>query len=241
MKDIDQSLPGKKPLIGNLHPITQVERQVENFFKSLGFSVIEGDEIATQHYNFDVLRMPKNHPARDMQDTFYLEDGRVLRTHTSSVQVRFMESNKPPFRIIVPGRCWRNERTDSTHDAEFHQFECLVVGKNIKVSNFKAILEGFLKDMFGPSAIMRLRPAFFPYVEPGFEIDMKRKGDKEWLEMGGAGMVHPEVLENAGINPKKWRGFAWGFGLERIAMIKWGIEDIRLFHSGDLRFLNQFK
>lgn len=240
MKEIDRDLPGKKPLIGHLHPISQLERQVEIFFKSLGFSVILGDEVVSQYYNFDVLNMPASHPARDMQDTFYLENGSVLRTHTSAAQVKYMEKHRPPLRIIVPGRCFRNERTDAIHDAQFHQFECLVVDKEIKIAHFKAILEIFFQFIFGKDAEMRLRPGYFPYVEPGFEVDLKRHKKDEWLEMGGAGMVHPRVLDRAGVDAKKWRGFAWGFGLERIAMIKWGIEDIRLFHSGDLRFLRQF-
>lgn len=240
VKNFDPSIPGKKPLVGKLHPITQLQYRIEDFFKGLGFSVAEGDNIVSEFYNFDALNIPETHPARDEMDSFYLQDGRVLRTHTSSVQVRYLEDNKPPLRIIAPGRCFRNERTDSTHDYQFHQFECLVVDKDIKIAHFKAILESFFKHIFGDNTEMRLRPGFFPFVEPGFEVDIRRAGNKRWLEMGGAGMVHPNVFKNAGLNPKNWKGFAWGFGLERIAMIKWKIDDIRLFHSGDLRFLKQF-
>lgn len=240
VKNFDPSIPGKKPLVGKLHPVTKLQYKIEDFFKGLGFSVIEVQDIVSEFYNFDALNIPKTHPSRDEMDTFYLSDGRLLRAHTSAAQVRYLEEHKPPFRIIVPGRCWRNERTDATHDYQFHQFECLVVDKDIKIAHFKAILEAFFKNMFGPETEMRLRPGFFPFVEPGFEVDIKRKQDKKWLEMGGAGMVHPNVFKNAGLASGEWNGFAWGFGLERIAMIKYKIDDIRLFHSGDLRFLKQF-
>lgn len=240
IKFFDPTIPGKKPLVGHLHPITQLQLKIEDFFKGLGFSVIDDNEIVTVYDNFDALNIPDNHPARDMLDTFYLDDGRVLRAHTSATQVKYLANNQPPLRIIVPGRCYRNERTDSTHDYQFHQFECLLVDQGVKIAHFKAILQAFFKDMFGKDTEMRLRPGYFPFVEPGFEVDIKRKSDKNWLEMGGAGMVHPNVFKNAGHNPKHWQGFAWGFGLERIAMIKWNIDDIRLFHGGDLRFLKQF-
>jgi len=230
----------KKIPIGQLHPLTQIQYQTEDFFKNLGFSVVEEDEISNEFYNFDALNIPPDHPARDEMDTFYLSDGRVLRAHTSAGQVKYLEKHQPPFRIIVPGRCYRNERTDSTHDWQFHQFECLVVDKDIRIAHFKAILEAFFGAMFGEKTQMRLRPGFFPFVEPGFEVDIRRSPKDRWLEMGGAGMVHPEVFKNAKVDPEVWKGFAWGFGLERIAMIKWGIDDIRLFHSGDLRFLRQF-
>jgi len=247
---IDITLPGKKPAIGHLHPLTLVKRQIEEIFQAMGFSVIEGPEIENEWYNFDALNIPKDHPARDLWDTFYLKDGLLLRTHTSPVQIRFMEKNNPPFRIIVPGRCFRHEATDASHEINFYQVEGLMVGKDISVANFKAVVEEFLSRFFGKPAKVRLRPSFFPFVEPGFEVDVtclicKGKGCKVcsrtgWLELMGAGMVHPNVLKAGGINPKNWQGFAFGVGYDRLAMMKYKINDIRLFFTGDLRFLKQF-
>lgn len=234
----DITAPGKKTEVGHLHPLTLVKRRVEEIFGGMGFSIIEGPEMETEWHNFDALNIPKDHPARDLWDTFYLKNGLLLRTHTSPVQIRYMEKNQPPFRIIAPGRVFRHEATDSSHETNFYQAEGLMIGKDVSVANFKAVIQEFFQRFFGGSAEIRLRPSYFPFVEPGFEVDMKR-GDG-WLEMAGAGMVHPNVLKNAGLNPKEWQGFAFGMGLDRLAMMKYKIDDIRLFYSGDLRFLNQF-
>jgi len=237
---IDVTAPGVLPPQGNLNPITLVQRQVEETFQSMGFSVLDGPEIETEYYNFDALNIPKNHPARDQWDTFWLKNlDLILRTHTSPMQARYMEKNSPPLRIIVPGRCFRHEATDASHDFQFHQVEGLMVGSDISVANFKGIIEEFLKKFFSPDVRMRLRPGYFPFVEPGFEIDIKRK-DRDWLEIMGAGMVHPNVFRSVGYKSGKWQGFAFGVGIDRLAMLKYGVDDVRLFHSNDLRFLRQF-
>ena len=221
----------------------------------MGFTFAEGPLLESERYNFDALNVPKDHPSRDMQDTFFIKDmpEHVLRTHTSPVQVRYMESQikkgaLPPYRVIVPGKVFRNEATDMTHEAEFTQIEGLVVGEDISLSHLKGTLESFLKNMFkGAQVEIRFRPSFFPFVEPGVEVDMRLVGDAvpeklkdKWIEMMGAGMVHPAVLKNAGIDPKKYQGFAFGMWLDRLAMLKWGIDDVRYMHSADLRFINQF-
>jgi len=237
---IDVTAPGPKPAEGHLHPITIVQRQIEDIFQSMGFSVVYGPEVETEHYNFDALNVPKDHPARDMWDTFWLKGLKnLLRTHTSPMQARYMEKNNPPLRIIVPGKVFRHEATDASHEAQFNQVEGLMVGKDISVANFQAIIEEFLKRFFGPEIEMRLRPSYFPFTEPSFEIDMRRKG-RSWLEIMGAGMVHPNVFEAVKYNPKEWQGFAFGMGIDRLAMLKYNIGDIRLFNSGDLRFIKQF-
>ncbi|MFH1611852.1 MAG: phenylalanine--tRNA ligase subunit alpha [bacterium] len=237
---IDVTVPGVLPVQGHLHPITLVQRQIEDIFSSMGFEIAYGPEVESEHYNFDALNIPKDHPARDMWDTFWLKDiPMLLRTHTSPVQARYMEKNNPPLRIIVPGKVFRHEATDASHDAQFYQAEGLMVGKEVSVANFRAIIEEFLRRFFGEEAIIRLRPSYFPFTEPSFEIDVKRpKGD--WLEIMGAGMVHPNVFKAVGYDQKKWKGFAFGVGLDRLAMLKYKIDDIRLFHSGDLRFIDQF-
>jgi len=199
-------------------------------------------------HNFDALNVPKDHPSRDMQDTFWLPNGDVLRTHTSSVQVRWMETHEPPIRIIAPGRVFRNEATDMTHEAQFYQIEALAIDKDITLAHLKGVLQEFFKEFFGGSTVeVRFRPSFFPFTEPSMEVDMRLVGDDvpeklrdKWVEMGGAGMVHPNVLMNCGINPRVYQGFAFGFGIERLCMLKWGIDDIRIFHTGDLRLVNQF-
>jgi len=202
--------------------------------------VVDGPEIENEYYNFDALNIPKNHPARDLWDTFWLKDiGLLLRTHTSPMQARYMEKHKPPLRIIVPGRCFRHEATDASHDVQFYQIEGLMVGQDVSMANFKGVIEEFLKRFFGSGVKMRLRPGHFPFTEPSFEVDIKRK-DKDWLEIMGAGMVHPNVFKAVGYTPDKWQGFAFGVGLDRLAMLKYQIDDIRLFYSGDLRFLKQF-
>jgi phenylalanyl-tRNA synthetase alpha chain len=238
---LDISAPGIKMTQGHLHPITQILQEIEEIFQSMGFNVIEGPEIETEYYNFDALNVPKDHPARDMQDTFWLKSGNqklLLRTHTSPMQIRYMEKNKPPFRIIVPGQVFRYEATDASHSHSFYQMEGLMIDKKINVANFKAIIDEFFKKLFSKEIEIRLRPSYFPFVEPGFEIDIKMK--EKWLEVMGAGMVHPNVLKAAGHDPREWQGFAFGVGLDRMAMIKYGIDDIRLFYNGDLRFLKQF-
>ena len=236
---IDVTAPGILPDQGHLHPITLVQREIEEIFQSMGFSVVDGPEAETEHYNFNALNVPKDHPARDVWDTFWLKDlDLLLRTHTSPVQARYMEKNNPPLRIIVPGRCFRHEATDATHDVQFYQFEGLMVGKKVSVVNFKGIIEEFFKQFFKSDVKIRLRPSYFPFTEPSFEVDVKRGGD--WLEIMGAGMVHPNVFKALGYNPNNWQGFAFGAGLERLAMIKYQIDDIRLFYSSDLRFLKQF-
>ncbi len=251
---IDITRPGLKMSRGHLHPLTLVMEEACAIFQTMGFEIALGPELETEWYNFDALNMPKDHPARDMQDTFWLKcDANIrmhtnntnksnkllMRTQTSAVQVRYMERHNPPLRIVAPGRVFRNEATDAKHEAQFHQLEGLMVDKDISASNFKAIIEEFLKRFFKANTEIRLRPGFFPFTEPSFEIDAKMANGK-WLELMGAGMVHPNVFKAAGFNPKEWRGFAFGVGLERLAMIRYKIMDIRIFYQNDLRFLNQF-
>jgi len=247
---IDVTAPGKKPVSGHLHPLTKVKREVEDIFQLMGFSIVEGPEIETPWYNFDALNIPKDHPARDLWDTFYLKNGMLLRTHTSPVQVRYMEKNNPPLRIIVPGRIYRHEATDANHEFNFYHLEGLMIDKDISAANFRAIIQEFYRQFFKKPVKIRMRPSYFPFVEPGFEIDMTCTvclgggcptcGKSGWQEMMGAGMVHPNVLKNSGLNPKNWQGFAFGMGIERLVMMKYKINDIRLFYKGDLRFLKQF-
>lgn len=253
---IDVSAPGIVLPVGHLHPITIIEDEVEDIFASLGFEVALGSEVESEWYNFDALNVPVDHPARDMQDTFWLKpigkkkDRYLLRTHTSAVQVRYMETHTPPFRIIIPGRIFRNEATDASHEHTFHQFECLMVGDDVSVANFKYMAELFFTRFFGKKTDIRLRPSFFPFTEPSFEFDIScllcnGKGcpvckQSGWLEIGGAGMVNQNVFEAAGYPRGKYQGFAWGFGLTRLAMMKYKISDIRLFMSGDIRFTKQF-
>lgn len=254
-KNIDVTMPGKKVSTGHMHPLTLVEREIREIFKAMNFSIVEGPEAESEHYNFDALNIPKNHPARDMWDTFWLKptvkgERMLLRTHTSPVQIRYMETHKPPFQIVVPGRVFRYEATDASHEINFYQVEGLMVGKDVTLANFKFVIGEFFKRLFKKNVAIRLRPSYFPFVEPGLEVDVEcvkcgGKGcnvckESGWLEVMGAGMVHPKVLEAAGYNPRDVRGFAFGLGLERIAMIKYNIPDIRLFYSGDLRFIKQF-
>ncbi len=228
---------------GKLHPLTLVTDEIVCIFAAQGFSVALGPELEDEWHNFDALNVPKDHPARDMQDTFWIKDkpGFVLRTHTSPVQIRYMQAHTPPFAIIAPGKVFRNEATDATHEAQFHQVEGLVVGENITVGNLKETLLSFFKKLFGEGTEIRLRPSFFPFVEPGFEVDVKvvKNGEEKWLEVCGAGMVHPNVFKSVGYDPEKVTGFAFGMGLDRLMMIKFGIPDVRLGYQGDLRF-NQF-
>jgi phenylalanyl-tRNA synthetase alpha chain len=240
---------------GHIHPISSLIREANRIFYEMGFTFAEGPLIETEWYNFDALNVPKDHPARDMQDTFFIKDepGMVLRTHTSPVQVRYMEDMlkkgmQPPFRMINPGRAFRNEATDMTHEAEFFQLEGLVVGEGVTLGHLKGTLEQFFAKLFkGAEVEVRFRPSFFPFVEPGVEVDMRLVGNTvpeklrdKWIEMMGAGMIHPNVLTNAGVDAKKYQGFAFGMGLDRLALLRWSIDDVRLMHSADLRFINQF-
>ena len=230
---------------GHLHLITQATEELSAILRDIGFSVVEGPEIETDHYNFEALNFPADHPARDMQDTFWmkpLESKLLLRTHTSPVQIRYMENHKPPFAITVPGKVFRNEATDATHEAQFYQIEGLYVDKDVSMANLKAVLTHLFKKYFGEDVEIRFRPSFFPFVEPGVEVDMlyKKNGQSKWLEMMGAGLIHPNVLNNAGVDATKWRGFAFGGGIDRFVAIKYGLDDIRHLYSGDLRLVNQF-
>lgn len=220
---------------GKLHPLSQVIHDCVAIFNDLGFQVASGPEIEDQWHNFDALNVPADHPARDMQDTFFIKGrpNHVMRTHTSNVQIRFMENNQPPLAIVVPGKVFRNEATDNTHEAQFHQIEGLMVGSDISLGHLKGTLLEFFKRYLGEEVEIRLRPGFFPFVEPGVEIDLKLKG--KWIEVLGAGMVHPNVLKNSGIDPEKFQGFAFGMGIDRLAMMKYKIPDVRLFYNGDLR------
>jgi len=247
---IDVTAPGHKTTIGHLHPLSLVRKQVTEIFQLMGFSIAEGPEMETEWYNFDSLNIPKDHPARDLWDTFYLKNGLLLRTHTSPVQIRYMEKNNPPLKIIAPGSVFRHEATDASHEFEIFQLEGLIVDKDISVANFKAIIQEFYRLFFNKPVKIRLIPSYFPFVEPGFQVDMTclncggkgcpSCGQTGWLEMMGAGMVHPNVLKAAGLVPKGLQGFAFGMGIDRLAMMKYKIPDIRLFRSGDLRFLKQF-
>ena len=231
-------LPG-----GHLHPITRVRRELEAIFLGLGFSVVDGPEAESEEYNFDLLNIPQHHPARDLQDTMWLDSGHVMRTHTSPVQLRAMRraEGRVPLRVVAPGRVFRNEQPDATHEHTFHQIEGLMVDEGVSVADLKAVLTLVLSRLFGGKVEVRLRPHYFPFVEPGFELDMRPAGsDAEWLEMLGCGMVHPEVLRGGGMDPERVSGFAFGMGLDRLAMMRYGIEDVRWMMSGDPRFLQQF-
>ncbi len=246
---IDVSLPGKTVSQGFLHPITQITRQICDIFTRLGFEIAEGPEVESDYYNFEQLNIPKNHPARDMQDTFYVSENVVLRTHTSPMQVRFMEKNKPPVKIIAPGKVYRCD-SDLTHTPMFHQVEGLLVDKNVSFGDLKGTLTTFVHRMFDDQIKLRFRPSFFPFTEPSAEVDIlcvmcRGKGCRVcsqtgWLEVLGAGMVHPAVFENVSYDTTRYTGFAFGMGVERIAMLKYGIDDIRKFFENDFRFLRQF-
>ncbi len=252
---IDFTLPGRRRLLGKLHPLTQVTDDIVRSFRKIGFVVADGPEVEDEYHCFDALNTPADHPARDTQDTFYLAkpDGPqpstinhqlLLRTHTSSVQIRVMEKQRPPVRIIVPGRAYRRDNADATHNPTFQQIEGLYVDKGVTVGDLKGTVEFVFKELLGNDVKIRFRPHYFSYTEPSFEIDfsssLTRKMGKEWLEIAGCGMVHPRVFENVGYDPEIWTGWAFGFGIERIAMIRYGINDIRLFYENDLRFLGQF-
>ena len=247
---IDVTMPGKTFKVGKRHPITQIIDEVTEIFMGIGFSVAEGPEVETVENNFDALNAPKNHPSRDMSDTFYFNDELLLRTQTSPVQVRTMRSQELPIKIISPGRCFRNDSLDATHSPMFHQIEGLVVGKDITMAQFKGTLELFVQKLFGSNTRTKFRPHNFPFTEPSAEIDVtcfKCGGEgcsmckgEGWIEILGAGMVHPNVLRNCGIDPEVYSGFAFGMGVERLAMLKYEIDDIRLLVENDMRFLDQF-
>ena len=247
---IDVTIPGEAMPAGHLHPLTIVQRDLENIFIGMGFEVVEGPEVELDYYNFQALNIPENHPARDTQDTFYITDKVLLRSQTSPVQVRTMEHRKPPIRIISPGRVYRSDALDATHSPLFHQLEGLVVDKGITMGDLKGTLETFAKKMFGEDTRIRFRPHHFPFTEPSADVDAScfvcgGKGcrlckGEGWIEILGAGMVHPFVLSNCGIDPEEYSGFAFGLGIERITMISRGIDDIRLFYENDRRFLEQF-
>ncbi len=260
---IDVTLPAVAPRVGHIHPFTLIERKIAEIFGGMGFEIVESREIENEWYNFDALNIPAEHPARDVWDTLYLQDGTLLRPHTSPGQIRYMENRQPPIRIIVPGRVFRRDAVDASHTPNFYQVEGLMVDKDISVANFKAVMDEFFKQFFADSEAdsekkggiatldnIRLRPSFFPFTEPSFEVDLKcvhcsGKGcpackSTGWMEIMGAGMVHPNVLKNAGVDPTQWQGFAFGIGMDRLAMIKYRVNDIRLFYEGDARFLEQF-
>lgn len=247
---IDITMPGKRTKEGKLHPLTQVMNQLKDIFLGMGFSIAEGPEVEYDYYNFEALNIPKDHPARDTQDTFYIEDNIVLRTQTSPMQVRVMEKQKPPIRVIAPGKVFRSDTVDATHSPVFHQIEGLVVDKGVTMADLKGTLEMFVKSLYGKSTQVRFRPHHFPFTEPSAEMDIScfncgGKGcsmckGEGWVEILGCGMVHPKVLENCGIDPEEYSGFAFGIGLERVAMGKYDINDLRLFFENDLRFLKQF-
>jgi phenylalanyl-tRNA synthetase alpha chain len=246
--DLTAPAPGPRP--GSLHPVTQVQREIEDLFISLGFTVLDGPEVETEANNFDKLNIPPDHPARDMQDTFWLKNGRLLRTHTSPVQVRGLEKLGPPLKMIAPGRVFRNEEVDPSHEHTFYQLEGMMVDRDVSVAHLIYFMKTLLSAIFHRDVTVRLRPGFFPFVEPGFELDIqclicggpgcpvcKQSG---WVELLPCGLVHPAVLRYGGVDPDQWSGFAFGLGLTRLAMMRYGIDDIRLFNSGDLRFLRQF-
>jgi phenylalanyl-tRNA synthetase alpha chain len=243
---------------GHIHPMTQFINRANEIFFNMGFTLVDGPELETERYNFDVLNVPKNHPARDMQDTFWLkqkeaeEERKLMRTQTSAVQIRYMEGEKPPFKMICFGKVFRNEATDATHEMVFHQLEGLFVDKNVTMADLKSTINTFFDKFFERDVAIRFRPSFFPFVEPGLEVDIscfKCNGGEAgcsickgtgWVEVMGAGMVHPKVLQAAGVDSTKWQGFAFGMGVDRIVMLKYGIDDIRLLYNGDLRLVNQF-
>ena len=234
----DSTLPGVSKKLGRLHPITQTIQEITDIFVRLGFEIVDGREIETEFYNFTALNIPLDHPSRDAFDTFYTDQGYLLRSQTSTVQIRVMEKRKPPIRIVAPGKVYRPDSVDASHSFMFHQIEGLLVDDRTTFSDLKGVIHLFLKKLFGPSIKMRFKPHFFPFTEPSVDVDIS--WGKGWLEILGAGQVNPAVFEAVGYNPKKVQGFAFGLGVERIAMLKYGIKDIRLFFENDLRFLEQF-
>ena len=249
--NIDSSMPGLKKLVGSIHPLTKILEEIKDIFAKIGFSIIYGPEVDTDYYNFEALNIPKDHPARDMQDTFYIDKENLLRTYTSSSQIHFMEENQPPVRIISPGRVYRNEDISVRSYCLFHQVEGLYIDKNVTFSDLKGTLDYFAKSLFGEDVKTRFRPSYFPFTEPSAEMDVscifcKSKGcnickQSGWIEILGCGMVDPEVFKFVDYDVKSWSGFAFGIGIERIAMLKYGVKDIRMFYNGDIQFLKQFR
>ncbi|TFH02262.1 MAG: phenylalanine--tRNA ligase subunit alpha [Calditrichales bacterium] len=247
---LDLTLPGRHPFVGRKHPLTQVLDEIKSIFTGMGFSIEDGPEVENDYYNFEALNIPRNHPARDMQDTLYITEDVVLRTHTSPVQVRVMEKKKPPVKIIAPGRVYRRDTPDASHSPFFHQVEGLVVDQGISFGDLKGVIAAFARKMFGPDTKVRFRPSFFPFTEPSAEYDFvcvfcKGKGcrvckNTGWVEISGAGMVDPNVFKFVDYDPEKYTGYAFGMGIDRIAMLKYGIHDIRMFFENDIRFLEQF-
>jgi phenylalanyl-tRNA synthetase alpha chain len=250
LANIDISLPGTQTESGSLHPLTQMLDRAIQIFRRMGFALADGPDVDDEWHCFDALNTAPDHPARNEQDTFYLPDGRLLRTHTSTVQIRAMRAAPPPIRVIAPGAAYRRDEVDATHSAQFHQIEGLYVDENVSVADLKGTLEFLMHELFGPETAVRFRPHYFPFTEPSFEIDVKSKtlkGGEQWIEVCGSGMVHPAVFEevnrargDAAYDPEKWTGFAFGLGMDRLAMILFGIPDIRFFAQNDLRFLKQF-
>ncbi|MCW5965034.1 MAG: phenylalanine--tRNA ligase subunit alpha [Bryobacterales bacterium] len=247
---VDLTLPSRGPRRGSLHPVTLIQTEIEDVFRSLGFTVLDGPEVETEYHNFDALNIPPHHPARDMQDTFWMTNGTLLRTHTSPVQVRGMKQLGPPLRMIAPGRVFRNEEVDASHEHTFYQLEGMMIDRDVSVAHLIYFMKTLLSEVFKRDVTVRLRPGYFPFVEPGFELDIqclicggsgcpvcKQSG---WVELLPCGLVHPNVLRLSGINPEEWNGFAFGLGLTRLAMMRYGIDDIRHLLGGDLRFLRQF-
>ena len=234
---LDITLPGRGNGRAGLHPITHTLQRIESLFQQIGFEVVEGPEVEDDHHNFEALNIPEHHPARAMHDTFYFPDGRLLRTHTSSVQIRIMKNDEPPFRFIAPGRVYRCD-SDMTHTPMFHQVEGLIVDESVTFAELKGMLINFLEIFFEKELKIRFRPSYFPFTEPSAEVDIM--GERGWLEVLGCGMVHPNVLKNVGIDPEKYSGLAFGMGVERLAMLYYGVDDLRLFFDNDLRFLKQF-
>jgi len=238
------------PVQGTVHPVSIVRKELEELFLSMGFEILDGPEMESEYFNFNALNIPEDHPARDTQDTFWLKNGMLLRTHTSPVQIRGMIKNKPPFKFIAPGKTYRNEATDASHEHSFHQIEGMVVDRGISIANLIYTLKAIVSNIFGRDVEVRLRPSYFPFVEPGFELDFRCQicggsgcsvcKQTGWIEYLGCGMIHPNVLKNGGIDSNEFQGFAFGGGIERLVMMKYGINDIRHFHGGDIRFLKQF-
>jgi len=248
--DWDPTLPGRGLLPGKRHPLHSVQKEICGIFSGFGFQVVQGPDIETDYYNFQSLNFPADHPARDAHDTFYLDGDLLLRTHTTPVQIRVMESYKPPFNVVAPGRVYRNEAVDATHHHVFHQVDGFLVDRGVHFGHLKGILDAFAKNFFGPKIGTRFRPSFFPFTEPSAEVDIscvfcQGKGcrickQSGWVEIMGCGMIHPNVLANCKLDPEEWTGFAFGMGVERVAMFKYDIDDVRLFYQNDLRFLSQF-
>ncbi|HHS13209.1 MAG TPA: phenylalanine--tRNA ligase subunit alpha, partial [bacterium] len=246
----DITLPGFMPSVGHLHPLTKVSREIKSIFKAMGFTEVQGPEVETEYYNFEALNIPEGHPAREMHDTLFVDDQVVLRTHTSPVQVRVMEKQSPPIRVISPGRCYRRDTPDATHSPVFHQVEGLCVDEGVTFGDLKGVLLNFARNLFGSNVSIRFRPSFFPFTEPSAEYDFscvmcEGKGcrickNTGWIEISGAGMVNPAVFNYVNIDEHKYTGYAFGMGIERIAMLLYGVLDIRLFYENDIRFINQF-